>query len=168
MYCPRCAENQAEQSHTFCTKCGWQIAERAVRNAELENKRRKGIEQGVKLILLSLLMIPIYIFIAPLFPANDVLVESSPSTTWFEQISWAMMWVTCLAGVARIAFALAFESVLNHPVGETPLPLLNQEREFRAALPNGESFQAANTGRWKTTGALFEPVFAKRKTSGEL
>jgi len=116
-------------------------------------------------------MIPIYVFIGPLFPANDVLVESSPSTTWFEQVSWAIMWVTFLAGVARIAFAFAFEIVSNQ---EGKLKnSVNDTRSFtsksaQAALPDGESFQTADPGRWKTTNELFEPAFAKRKTSGEL
>ena len=103
-----------------------------------------------------------------MFPPNDVLVESSPSNTWFEQIGWTILWTLFLAGAARIAFALIFERQIK--TSEVSAENLKEikSNEKRNALPPSESIPASEFGKWKTTGDLYEPIFAKRKTSGDL
>jgi hypothetical protein len=108
-----------------------------------------------------------------MFPPNDVLVESSPSNTWFEQISWAIMTTLFLVGVVRIAYAFMFE---NHFAEQKPHfkdDLENVQKSFKSsekhnALPPSQAAPASNFGKWKTTDELFEPICVKRKTSGEL
>ncbi len=97
MFCPKCAEIQSNETTQYCRKCGFNLENLTSfveTKGELNSQtssRQNGIRQGVKLILLSVILFPIYVFLAPMFPPNDVLVESSPSNTWFEQISWAIM-----------------------------------------------------------------------------
>jgi hypothetical protein len=47
------------------------------------------------------------------------------------------------------------------------------QKSFKAgekhnALPPSQAAPASNFGKWKTTEELFEPIFVKQKTSGEL
>lgn len=173
MFCPRCSEPKANEATQFCTKCGFDLTdlqtfvESGGSNLK-KSQRHNGMEQGVKLILLSVLMFPIYVFIGPFFPANDVLVESGISTTWFEQISWTLIWVTFLAGVARLIFAFIFERGVDKTAFRDDAARSFESNRKKAALPDSDSFQAANPGRWKTTDELFEPVLRKPKASGEL
>ncbi len=168
MFCPRCSEAKAAENTQFCTKCGFNLTglHTFVESGGKRPDKRKGIEQGVKLIMLGVILIPVWMFIAPAFPANDRFIEGAPSTTWAEAIAWILMWVSFLAGAGRIAFALVFETAAawsvaqsDRNVGETP---------ENAALPSGESFQGVKPGKWKTTDELFEPVLRKPRTSGEL
>lgn len=173
MFCPNCSELKQNEDTQYCTTCGLDLNDlkRFVASGGSgfrRSKLRKGIEQGVKLMLLGVLLIPVWMFIAPAFPANDRLVESAPSTTWAEAVSWILMWMLFLAGAVRISYAFMFERVSNHTVGETPTHLLNQGEGPSAALPSGEEFQAMKPGGWKTTDELFKPVMRRPKTSGEL
>lgn len=130
--------------------------------------RQKGIRQGSKLILISITLLPIYVLLAPLFPPNDVLVESSPSSTWFEQIGLAVLWTTFLTGLARIAFAIIFES--KNPVSETEYEAIKQinASKINSALPPIQDTPIPNFGKWKITDELLEPILVKQKTSGKL
>jgi len=173
MFCPKCSQSSATESTQFCSKCGFNL--KGVRNLiegkESENtisNRQKGIRQGSKLILLSLVLYPAFVLLSALFPPNDVLLESSPSTTLFEQIGWAILWTICLSGVARIFYSLIFErnsASIDNEIKQTGQINSN---EAKAALPPQQSTPVSDFGRWKTTEELFEPVFTKPKTSGEL
>lgn len=126
----------------------------------------KGIRQGVKLILLALILFPAIIFLSAMFPPNDRLVESSPSSTWFEQIGWALLWTLALAGAVRIAYAVVFERVTRAVSSDKSL----RSKEINAAraakgLPEQREVPI---GSWKTSGELFEPVFAKKQSSSDL
>lgn len=171
MFCPKCSEPKTNNETIYCTKCGFDLSgmQSVVKKGGLgSSKRLKGIEQGVKLLILGLLLIPVWMFIGAAFPPADRLVEGSPSTTLGEAIAWILMWVAYLAGAARISYAFMFEGVSNHPVGETTIPLLDQGVKPIVALPSGEEFQGVKPGRWKTTDELFEPVMRRPKTSGKL
>lgn len=179
MYCPKCSEIQSNESTLYCRKCGFNLENLTSfieTNGNLNSQnssRQKGIRRGVKLILLSVILFPIYVFLAPLFPANDVLVESSPSDTWYEQISWAIMTTLFLAGTLRIAYAFAFENHFAERKLNSQNDSENTQKTFASskkpnALPPSQSATASNFGKWKITDELFEPVFVKRKTTGEL
>ena len=179
MFCPKCAEIQSNENTQYCRKCGFNLENLnsfIETNGELNSQtssRQKGIRQGAKLILLSVILFPIYVFLAPMFPPIDVLVESSPSSTWFEQISWAIMTTLFLVGAVRIAYAFVFE---NHHVEQKSNLQNNSENvrksfassEKHNALPPSQSVPVSDFGKWKTTDELFEPIFVKQKTSGEL
>ncbi|MBA3335647.1 MAG: zinc ribbon domain-containing protein [Acidobacteria bacterium] len=179
MFCPKCAEIQLNETTQYCRKCGFNLENLmsfVETNGELNSQtslRQKGMRRGVKLILLSVILFPIYVFLAPMFPPNDVLVESSPSNTWFEQISWAIMTTLFLVGIVRIAFAFMFENHFAKQKSGSQNNSENVQKSFKAsekhnALPPSQVEPVSNLGKWKTTGELFEPIFVKRKTSGEL
>lgn len=176
MFCPKCSEAISGDGTRFCSKCGFLTnnvrrfvkADGKIGEEDLISARRRGIKPGVKLILLGIILIPAYVLLAPLFPPNDVLVESSPSTTWFEQIGSAIIFTTFLAGLARIAFAFFFETGNQASVRETEIAKQVSGNKIKDALPPAGESPAADFGKWKTTEELFEPIFAKRKTSGGL
>ncbi len=172
MFCPNCSQENSNEAMQFCSKCGFnlkgvrQIFENGAEN-EISN-RQKGIRQGVKLILLSLILFPAFVLLSTMFPPNDVLVESSPSNTWFEQIGWAVLWTTVLSGVARILFAVVFEQNLVTAGEKAEQAKQIKTKTTKNALPPQQDIPVSDFGKWKTTGDLYEPVFAKPKISGEL
>lgn len=181
MFCPKCSEPKANDETVFCTKCGLDLSglETLVKTGKgidriLKSRQRKGIELGVILIMIGFVLIPVWLFIGPAFPADDRLIESSPSTTWLEQIAWMLTWTMFVAGAARIAFALLFEGTANRPSDKGVVdPAAEEKSMFESnsgnrGLPSGEAFSGVDPGRWKTTGELFEPVIRKSRTSGEL
>jgi len=122
MFCPKCSQQQVSDEVQFCSRCGLPLLnlKEMVSSAEkiqLEapNKdtlslRQKGTRQGVMLMLLSVILIPAYILLAALFPANDRLIESSVSDTPFEKISQALLLTIFLLGLARLLYARIFQS----------------------------------------------------------
>ncbi len=78
-----------------------------------------------------------------------------------------------LVGIVRIAYAFVFE---NHFAEQKSNPQNKSEvvqKSFKSsekynALPPSQAAPASNFGKWKTTDELFEPIFVKQKTSGEL
>ncbi len=179
MFCPKCAEIRSNETTQYCRKCGFNLenltsfVETSGEMNSQTSLRQKGIRQGVKLILLSVVLFPIYVFLAPMFPPNDVLVESSPSNTWFEQISWAIMTTLFLVGIVRIAYAFVFENHFAEQKSNLQNNSENVKKSFKSskrhkALPPSQTAPVSNFGKWKTTDELFEPIFVKRKTSGEL
>lgn len=179
MFCPKCSEILSNDITQYCRKCGFNLENLKSfvdTNGELNSQislRQKGIRQGVKLIMLGVILFPIYVFLAPMFPPNDVLVESSPSNTWFEQLSWALMTTLFLVGVLRIAYSFAFENRFAEQTSDFQNASGNVKKSFKpgeknVALPPSQTVSASNFGKWKTTDELFEPIFVKSKTSGEL
>ena len=174
MYCPNCSQAVSEEPIRFCSKCGFDL--KAVRQVfetyEIEIKnpnRRKGIKQGALLILSSIVLFPAFVFLSAMFPPDDKLVESSPSSTAFEQIGLTIIWTLVLAGIARILYALVFErnSFSSEIEGNTSGSQL-KSGEIKGELPPEQSVPASDFGRWKTSEDLFEPIYNKPKISGEL
>jgi len=175
MYCPNCSEPKADGHTQFCKRCGLDlfglsefVESGGVPRPEEKSKRQRGVRQGVMLFALGLLLIPVWLFVAMIFPPNDRLVESAPSTTAAEGIAWIAMWMAFIAGALRIAYALLFEegsSDLRRAPGRR-----ETESTFRAseALPSADAFRPAQPGSWKTTGELYDHVKRTPETSGEL
>jgi hypothetical protein len=170
MYCPKCAREIVSAEMEYCPGCGISLGtvRSAVDGGVAGNAAgaSKGIRQGVRLILLALVLFPAFVLLSAMFPPNDRLVESSPSSTWFEQIGWAVLWTLALAGAVRIAYALVFERVTRAVSPEESLSS-KEINAVRAAKGLPEQREVP-IGSWKTSGELFEPVFAKKHTSGEL
>lgn len=123
MHCPKCSQHQIADKTQFCSRCGlplynlkekvlaWgnaQTGQSKVREDE-PSPRQKGIRQGIMLMLLSIILIPAYILLAALFPANDHLVESSVSDTPFEKMSQAVLFTLFALGLTRLVYARLFE-----------------------------------------------------------
>lgn len=171
MFCPRCSTKKAENGTQYCTNCGLDVSElddylKRAGNGTKRTDRERGIQQGVKLILMGFVLIPVWLFIGQMFPPNDRFVESSPSTTWLEQLFWILMWISFLAGAARLIYALAFSQ--NAAMKKTEKNGEIPASEQRHSLPSGDKFKPAEPGRWRSTGELFERVVSRPRNSGEL
>lgn len=173
MFCPNCSQENSNEATQFCSKCGFNLkgVREILKNGGAESEissRQKGIRQGIKLIILGLILFPAFVLLSAMFPPNDVLVESSPSNTWFEQIGWAVLWTIFLSGVARILYAVIFEQNSATVEEKTKQKKQIKTKTAKNALPPQESIPVSDFGKWKTTGDLYEPVFSKPKASGEL
>lgn len=168
MFCPRCSESKAGDETVYCTRCGLDLSDLGSfidETFEARTDTGRGIKQGIVLLALGLLLIPVWMFIGAAFPPDDKLVESSPSTTWPEQVAWIVMWMAFIASALRIAYLLVFERPETRRHG-TPILSLNKSED--RYLGSAEAFEAAQPGKWRTTGDLAQTTTRKTRTSGEL
>lgn len=171
MNCPKCSHPQPSGESQFCSQCGFPIesAEQLLMAAskteapETEKQkdqlspRQKGIRQGAKLMLLSIILIPAYVLLAALFPANDVLVESHVSDTAFEKISEAVLLTIFLCGLVRILYAQFFERSERDDKQEELTAQLHSA-STRYALPPSQSIPVSGFGAWRgNTGEVVQP-----------
>jgi len=135
-----------------------------------ENKlspRQKGMRQGVVLMLLSVILIPAYILLAALFPANDRLVESSVSDTPFEKISQAILLTIFMIGLARLLYARLFKPGAEGD-DATGVAQLNSSASAQA-LPPAQSIPPAVFGSWRAnTGELAQSSSITEHTTKSL
>lgn len=168
MFCPRCSESKAGEDTVYCTRCGLDLSDLGSfvdETVKPRSRTGRGIKQGIILLALGLLLIPVWLFIGAAFPPDDKLVESSPSTTWLEQIAWIVMWMAFIASAMSVAYALVLERSETRRHGQPASPLHNPEDRY---LSSAEGFQAAQPGKWRTTDDLAQTVIRKTRTSGEL
>ena len=168
MFCPRCSESKAGDETVYCTRCGLDLSDLdsfVDENVKARSNTGRGIKQGIILLALGLLLIPVWMFIGAAFPPDDKLVESSPSTTWPEQIAWIVMWMAFIASALRIAYSLVFERSETHRHGQPILSLNKSEDRY---LASAETFEAAQPGKWRTTDDLAQTIIRKARTSGDL
>jgi hypothetical protein len=127
--------------------------------------RQKGVRQGVMLMLLSVILIPAYILLAPLFPANDRLVESSVSDTPFEKISQAILFTIFMFGLARVLYAYFFQQDARLGEREPEAAQLgNPSSDY--ALPPAQSIPVSGFGAWRAeTGATVQSSSATEQTT---
>ena len=171
MFCPNCSEPKLSDATQFCKRCGLDLfgLSEFIESGEGGvvtpfDRRRKGLKQGVGLLAIGIVLMPVWMFIGAAFPPNDRLVESAPSTTVAEAIAWIGMWIAFLAGAVRVAYALLFES-------KRTTPRITENEQFKTSqrsnqLPSADYFRPADPGGWKTSGELFEKV--KARHHGEL
>jgi len=173
MFCPNCSEQKANDATQFCKRCGLDLfglsefVESGAGDLRKPNKKwksQKGISQGVSIVSIGLMLIPVWMFAAVILPPSDRLVEDAPSTTPLEAIAWIAMWMALIAGTLRIAYSLFFEGKRSERFS---LPSTGSVPGSGGALPSGDYFRPADPGTWKSTDDLFEPV-RKPRTSGEL
>lgn len=174
MYCPKCSAEINSDETRFCSKCGFTI--KSVRNILKNNGEseseitplQKGLRTGVKLLLLALVLIPVFQILSGFFPPDDRLVESSPSSTWFDFLGNAILFALTLSGISRIFYAFLFERGVKTSDAESKKTVHQINAEEKNALPPQNDIPVSDFGKWKTTDELFEPIFSKPKTSGEL
>ena len=160
MYCPKCSKPLLTDEGRFCSQCGVPLAQSAAmisQNGETSantfaTPKQRGIHQGVVLMSLSVILIPAYILLAALFPANDRLVESSVSDTPFEKISQALLITMFMLGLARLLYALFFQSgiVATEPFATAP----TIEGSTNYSLPAGQGTPVSSFGTWRETGEI--------------
>ncbi len=105
MYCPQCSQQQISDERRFCSRCGFPldgVAKLVATGGTLpalekdagksaQSPRRKGVQQGVMLVLVGVALLPlINVAISP--PYNE-----------------ALLFVVLLGGILRALYALAFQ-----------------------------------------------------------
>lgn len=173
MFCPKCAEAINSDDTKYYSKCGFTL--KSVRNiVETDGvddneilQFQKGLRFGVKLLLLALILLPVFQILGGFFVPDDKFVESSPGSSWFDFLGNAVLFALTLSGLARIFYALLFERTAK--TDDLIASTKNISAKEINALPPSNSRPVSDFGKWKeTTDDLFEPIFVKRKTSGEL
>jgi RsiW-degrading membrane proteinase PrsW (M82 family) len=176
MYCPKCAQPQVTEETQFCSHCGLSLinlkemvlAEGKAKFSQSESKspRQKGVRQGVMLMLLSVILIPAYILLAALFPANDRLVESAVSDTPFEKISQAILLTIFILGLARMLYARFFQE--SNVVEETDMAQLRGSAANHL-LPPAQGTPVSSFGSWRAnTGEIAQPSSVSEHTTKSL
>jgi hypothetical protein len=165
MYCPKCSQPQVSEEVQFCSRCGLPLlnlkelvapqgntsVKSSTKHQDELSSRQKGTRQGVMLMLLSVILIPAYILVAALFPANDRLIESSVSDTPFEKISQALLLTIFLLGLARLLYARIFQSAVVD-VNHSPIHL---ETSRNYSLPAAPGTPVPGLGAWRqNTGEI--------------
>jgi hypothetical protein len=109
-------------------------------------------------MLLSIVLIPAYVLLAALFPANDVLVESRVSDTAFEKISEAVLLTIFMCGLARMLYAYFFERSDKDDKQEELTAKLGATRASYA-LPPSQSIPVSGFGAWRgNTEEVAQPL----------
>jgi hypothetical protein len=111
--------------------------------------RQRGTRQGVMLMMLSIVLVPAYVLLAALFPANDRLIESSVSDTPFEKISQALLFTIFMLGVVRLLYARFFQSGLADETNVAPGRL---DASANNSLPPAVDQPLTGFGTWRETG----------------
>jgi hypothetical protein len=182
MYCPKCSQSQVSDEIQFCPRCGLLLknlkeivlaeGKPEVRQSQADkdklSPRQKGVRQGVMLILFSAVLIPAYILLAALFPANDQLVESSVSDTPFEKISQAVLLTIFMCGLARVLYARLFQEGKWLEESEHEIPQLGNSTS-NYALPPAQSIPVSGFGTWHAnTGEMAQSPRVTEHTTNSL
>ena len=184
MYCPQCSQPQLSEETQFCSGCGLPLnnvkealragggptVNQSLASEEKLSPRQKGVRQGVGLILLSVILIPAYVLLAALFPANDHLIESSVSDTPFEKISQAVLLTIFLLGFMRLLYARLFQSgaELTECISEKDIAKL-QGSASNYALPPAQSIPVSGFRSWRaSTGEMEQPRSVTEHTTKSL
>ena len=115
MFCPRCGQQQATDSMRFCSRCGFSMEGvmhllahggmlpryEASSGEKTISSRRKGVKQGVLLMLIGALLVPIFGVMAGFAPGRI-----SDVFGFFAAITAVICF---LGGPLRMLFAAIFE-----------------------------------------------------------
>lgn len=157
MYCPRCFQQQMSREARFCSQCGLDLLSVGIDESKREKTeltpRQKGTRQGVMLMMLSVILIPAYILLSALFPANDRLIESAVSDTPFEKISQALLFTIFMFGLARLIYARFFQSGSAEAKNSIPGQL---DQSANYSLPPASGQPVAGFGTWRETGEIIK------------
>jgi hypothetical protein len=129
MYCPQCGQQQASTEMRFCSRCGFPMSgvvellasggllpTQAIEGAQVQqagdSPRRLGVRQGVMMMLVGAVLVPILGILAGSTPGNNLLELLLPLTA-----------VICFAGgLMRILYATFFEQGASAINTNTPTP----------------------------------------------
>jgi hypothetical protein len=161
MFCSNCGTENEALNTRYCVKCG--------RGLQGSNAAfQKGIKQGLMLLMIGALLIPIWGFIGVAFPPDDRLVESAPSTTMAEAIAWILMWMAFIAAAARMGYAVLFQRNVSPEIADGTDSALRDRSTRHTELPSADSFEPAAAGKWRTSSELKVPAGFRQHPSGEL
>lgn len=184
VYCPKCSQPQVSDERQFCSHCGLSLTNlkeivlaggkaktsQSKAGEDKRSPRQKGVRQGAMLMILSVILIPAYVLLAALFPANDRLVESAVSDTPFEKISQAILLTLFLLGLARMLYARFFQAgtIDGESDSQTDFAQLTGSGSDYA-LPPAQSIPVSGFGSWRAnTGEIAQPASITERTTKSL
>jgi hypothetical protein len=134
-------------------------------NEDKPSPRHRGIRQGAMLMVLSVILIPAYILLAALFPAQDRLIESSVSDTPFEKISQAVLFTIFMSGLARLLYARFFQQGIERGESEAEVAQLDGSSSTYA-LPPPQRIPVSGFGAWRAnTDEMVQSVGSAEHTT---
>jgi hypothetical protein len=180
MYCPQCGQQQASTDMRFCSRCGFPMggvvellatggvlqAQGAQSHDLGDSPRRLGVRQGVMMMLVGTVLVPILAILAGSTPGDNLLELLLPITA-----------VICFAGgLMRILYAVFFEQAAPSNKKDVPpfvAPVLPPEpvqlkAEARvSALPPAQSTPASffTPPRRLDTAELVQPPSVTENTT---
>jgi hypothetical protein len=176
MHCPQCGQQQASSEMRFCSRCGFPLggvvellAQGGVLRSggdELREQslspRRKGVKQGVVMMLLGTVIVPVL----------GILNSYQEQTTLLEVLVAVSAVIFFAGGLMRILYALLFESSarnvnLDAPASISPVTTAELGAATRvSALPPAQNRPAANfTPRRVNTAELVRPPSVTEHTT---
>jgi hypothetical protein len=169
MYCPKCGLQQPNETMRFCSRCGFQLgatSQLLTNNGMLPmnpqnyvalppKQKPKGLKQGLMLILLSVVLLPVIIALIALSDSPAPLLISA---TIF------------LAGLARIIYSYAFKDEVVATPGAFVQPSVHPQWQ---QLPNPQNHAVTDfhQGNFSTgemtppTGELVSPTSVTEGTT---
>jgi hypothetical protein len=177
MYCPQCGQQQTSSEMRFCSRCGFPLggvtellAQGGVLKSgggdELRNlslsPRRMGVKQGVMMLLLGTVIVPVL----------GIINSYQDRTTMLEILVAISAVIFFAGGLMRILYALLFESPapsseLDASASFSPAAPaeINAATRF-AALPPAQNIPPANfTPRRMNTAELVRPPSVTEHTT---
>ncbi|HEX8846334.1 MAG TPA: hypothetical protein VF791_16930 [Pyrinomonadaceae bacterium] len=173
MYCPQCGQQQASAEMRFCSRCGFPLsgvtellAQGGLLSsgAETEGRkispRRKGVQQGVMMMLLGTVIVPVLAIFNKFIPGRNPLDLLVPLAA-----------VICFAGgMMRILYALVFEgsapAIVKDKSAYVPPPAPLNPGARVSALPPPQSAPVSNfTPRRVHTAELVQPPSVTENTT---
>lgn len=127
MFCPKCSQQQVSDEIKFCSRCGFlltgiaeviendgKLPENSKKDSKkLSTARKKGLKQGLFMLLLAILISPILMIFAKEMQIRPAMFILS-------------MFILFVIGVVRMLYAKMFES--DEPLGDA-----FKETEFQSA-----------------------------------
>lgn len=178
MYCPQCGQQQASSEMRFCSRCGFPlggVAQLLVQGGVLNSggeelqqqksssPRRKGVQQGVVMMLIGTVLVPVLAILNSFIPGPNILDLLVPISA-----------IVCFAGgLMRILYAVLFEESTPGIKRDAPLyappitPPAQLNTSMRgSALPPPQSIPVPDfTGRRANTAELVSPPSVTENTT---
>lgn len=174
MYCPQCGQQQASAEMRFCSRCGFPLGSvteilaqggvlRSAGGDELREQalspRRAGVKQGVVMLLLGTVIVPVL----------GIINSYQQSTTLLEVLVAISAVIFFAGGLMRILYALLFESSAQASPKAQSAPSGPAEIGAPArvsALPPAQTIPAAHfTPRRMNTAELVQPPSVTENTT---
>ena len=167
MFCPNCGQERLSMETSFCSRCGFLLTGTAeimkaggvLGVSQKEGKlsriwRNRGFKQGLFILLLSVILVPLSTMIAIGLRVGPFL----PTLVMILLVG---------GGVLRMIYALMFESP-ERSVQEAPT-LLTGQTDRQPALPPQQAmpinaYGPPSTGSWRDTNDL-EPISVTEGTT---
>jgi hypothetical protein len=174
MYCPQCSQSTVNAAQ-FCSKCGFpleNVKQLLANGGELKtieedkrmpeiSERQKGIRQGIKLLLLCLVLLPLHMVTEGLLPS----VENTNIDDLPHLLFDALLWVILLAGLARIFYALVFNRSDKNKLEEVQTDQLNAAASQRRLSSPGIPVSDFHLRQADTGDMIHPPNVTERTTS---